>query len=151
MNEIHFHLVVNHLPIIFPLVGLIVLVIGLISKSEDVKRTAYLIFVMGALATILSMFSGEEAEESIEKLNIVSDQFIKIHEEAAETFAVLSYVLGLISALWLWFSFKRKNLTNTFSMIVIILVLIVLFFATQTGTTGGEIRHIEIREENPVK
>lgn len=151
MNEIHFHLVVNHLPIIFPFVGLIVLIIGLISKSEDVKRTAYLIFVMGALATMLSMFSGEEAEESIEKLNIVSDQFIKIHEEAAEIFAVFSYILGLISALWLWFSFKRKNLTNTFSMIVIILVLIVLFFATQTGTTGGEIRHTEIREENPVK
>jgi hypothetical protein len=34
MNGAHWHLVVNHLPIIFPIVGVIVMITGLISKSE---------------------------------------------------------------------------------------------------------------------
>lgn len=52
MNEAHWHLVVNHLPIIFPIVGVIVMIAGLISKSEAVKRTAHLIFIMGALTAM---------------------------------------------------------------------------------------------------
>ena len=38
------YLVVNHLPILVPVVGVIVMVKGLISTSEAVKRTSYLIF-----------------------------------------------------------------------------------------------------------
>lgn len=37
MNSAHLHLVVNHLPIIFPIVGVIVMITGLVSKSEAVK------------------------------------------------------------------------------------------------------------------
>ena len=43
MNGAHWHLVVNHLPIVFPIVGVILLVTGLLSKSQAVKRTAFMI------------------------------------------------------------------------------------------------------------
>jgi hypothetical protein len=46
MNEAHWHLVVNHLPIIFPIVGVIVMVTGIVSKSEAVKRTSFLILII---------------------------------------------------------------------------------------------------------
>ena len=49
MNGAHLHLVVNHFPIIFPVVGIIVMITGMISKSEAVKRTAYLIFTIGVV------------------------------------------------------------------------------------------------------
>ena len=99
MNGAHWHLVVNHLPIIFPIVGVIVMITGLISKSEAVKRTAFMIFVFGALAAIAAMNTGEGAEEVVENINGVSENFIESHEEAAETFAILSYILGGISLL----------------------------------------------------
>lgn len=41
MNEAHFHLVVNHLPIIFPIVGVIVWLTGFFSKSEAVKHILF--------------------------------------------------------------------------------------------------------------
>lgn len=148
MNEAHFHLVVNHLPIIFPLVGIIILIIGLISKSDAVNRTAYIIFILGAISAIISMVSGEGAEEVVEKINGISETYIKAHEESAEVFAILIYILGGISIIGLWTSFKNKSVSNVIPFVTIAFALVVLFFARQTGTTGGEIRHTEIRGDN---
>lgn len=150
MNAAHWHLVVNHLPIIFPLVGVIVLVTGLISKSEAVKRTAFMIFIFGALASIAAMTTGEGAEEVVEKINGVTENYIKSHEETAETFALLSYILGGISLLGLWASFKQKTFSNIAAIGTLVFAFVVLFFGKQTGTTGGEIRHTEIRNGNAV-
>jgi uncharacterized membrane protein len=145
MNDAHFHLVVNHLPIIFPLVGVIILITGLIAKSEAVKRTAYMVFSIGAVTTIAAMTSGEGAEEVVENINGISESFIEKHEEAAELFALLSYVLGGLSLIGLWASFKQKTFSSIVSIAVLGMAFIVLVFAKQTGTTGGEIRHDEIR------
>lgn len=146
MNGAHFHLVVNHLPIIFPLVGLIVLFSGIFSKSEAVKRTAYLIFVLAAIAAAVSMSSGEEAEEVVEHLSGISENYIETHEEAAETFALLCYISGALAIAGFWASYTGKKFANTIAVVIAAFTLIVLFFAKQTGTTGGEIRHTEIRE-----
>jgi uncharacterized membrane protein len=148
MNDAHLHLVVNHLPIIFPLVGVIVLVVGFLSKSEAVKRTAYLIFVLGAFGALAAMSTGEGAEEIIEELDKSSHDLIHEHEEIAEKLALLSYVLGVLSIAGLWASFKQKTFAKLISFAVIIVAVIVLFFAQQTGTTGGEIKHTEIRGDS---
>jgi uncharacterized membrane protein len=150
MNEAHWHLVVNHLPIVFPIVGVIVMVTGLISKSEAVKRTAFMIFIFGAFAAIVAMSTGEGAEEVVEKISGVTENYIESHEETAETFAILSYILGCISLLGLWASFKQKTFSSIISIGTLVFAFVVLFFAKQTGTTGGEIRHTEIRSGNNV-
>lgn len=148
MNEAHFHLAVNHLPIIFTIVGIIVLVTGLISKSEAVKRTAYLIFTIGALTSIAAMTSGEGAEDIVEKIDGVKESFIETHEEAAELFSTLTYILGGLSLLGLLASFKKKTFSKTISIVTLLFAFVVLFFGIETGTTGGEIRHTEIRGDN---
>jgi len=148
MNGAHWHLVVNHLPIIFPIVGVILMVTGLISKSEAVKRSAYMIFIFGAVAAIAAMSTGEGAEEVTENINGVTENFIKSHEETAEIFALLSYILGSISILGLWAGFKQKSFSSLISIATLVFAFVVLFFGKQTGTTGGEIRHTEIRSGN---
>jgi uncharacterized membrane protein len=147
MNEAHFHLVINHLPIIFPIVGLIVLITGFISKSEAVKRTSYLVFIIGSLITVVAMESGEGAEDIAEQIRDVSKTYIENHEEAAEMFSISSYVLGVLSLIGLWASFNQKSFANSIASIILVFVFLVLFFAKQTGTTGGEIRHPEIRPD----
>ena len=148
MNGAHWHLVVNHLPIIFPIVGVIVMITGLISKSEAVKRTAFMIFIFGALASLIAMNTGEGAEELVENINGITEYDIESHEEAAELFAMLSYILGGISLLGLWASFKQKTFSSLISIGTLVFAFVLLFFAKQTGTTGGEIRHTEIRSGN---
>ena len=145
MNNAHLHLVVNHLPIIFPIVGTIILLIGIFTKSETSKRNAYIIFILGALASIAAMATGEGAEETVENIQGVSENLIKTHEEAAELFAGLSYVLGGISLLGLLASFKNFAFNKFMPYVVLVIAAASLYFAQEAGRTGGEIRHSEIR------
>ncbi len=150
MNEAHWHLLVNHLPIIFPIVGVIVMVTGIVSKSEAVKRTSFLIFIIGALTAIAAMNTGEGAEDVVEKIGGISESYIETHEESAETFSILSYILGGLSLFGLWASFKKKSFSDVLNIIILVFALVVLFFGKETGTTGGEIRHTEIRDGNNI-
>ena len=52
--------------------------------------------------------------------------------------------------LGLWASFKQKSYSSLISIATLIFAFVVLFFAKQTGTTGGEIRHTEIRSGNSI-
>lgn len=150
MNEAHFHLVVNHLPIIFPIVGIIVMITGLIFKSDAVKRTAFLIFIIGSLTSIAAMTSGEGAEEIVENISGVTENYIERHEESAELFSILTYILGGLSFLGLWASIKQKSFSNFLNIGILIFALVVIYFGKETGTTGGEIRHTEIRPDYQV-
>ncbi len=146
MNGAHFHLVVNHLPIIIPMAALIVLIVGLIIKSEVVKRTAYFLFVVGAICTMPAYASGEGAEEMAENLPGVTEQLIHEHEEKAEAFALFNYALGLISIVAVWASWKQKSFAKWLSILILAMALVVIFKGREVGTSGGEIRHTEIRK-----
>ncbi|MCB0516396.1 MAG: hypothetical protein R2798_02930 [Chitinophagales bacterium] len=145
MNAAHFHLIVNHFPIIAPIIGICVMLGGIILKSETVKRTAYCIFVIGAISAIFASLSGEGAEEVVEHLPGIDKHYIHNHEEAAETLAFLLYILGGLSIFGFYASLKNKAFAKFMPLVTLVFSLVVLFFAQKTGTTGGEIRHIEIR------
>ena len=147
MNDAHLHLVFNHFPIIIPIIGLLVMVTGFVFKSEVIKKTALGLFILGALFTLPAFGTGEDAEEVIEDLPGIEGKYIEAHEEAAETFAFVSYGLGFLSLFGFWANWKGKSYSNLLSVIVVLFAVVVLFFARETGTTGGEIRHPEIREE----
>ncbi|MFA9371283.1 MAG: hypothetical protein ACERIH_06195 [Labilibaculum antarcticum] len=145
MNGAHWHLAINHLPIIIPIIGLLIMLGGLFLKSEILKRAAYCIFILGAITVIAAFATGEGAEEVVEGIQGVDKHFIKVHEETAEVFSILLYVLGGFSLLGLWANWKRKSFSVLMPFLTIVLSVVTLLYAKQTGTTGGEIRHTEIR------
>ncbi len=146
MNSAHWHLVVNHIPIVFPMVGILVMFTGLLVKSGPIKRTSYFIFTLGSVAAIVAMTTGEGAEDVVEKMAGVSERSIETHEEAAELFSTMSYILGALSLVGLWASLKQKAAANTLNIVALMFAIVLVFFASRTGTTGGEIQHIEIRD-----
>ncbi len=148
MNQSYWHLVINHFPIIFPVAGVIVMITGLISNSDPVKRAAYLIFIIGSLCVFPTMETGEGAEEVVESVLGISEDYIETHEEAAESFAIYSYIFGVVSLFGLWVSFKRNQYSDKLSIVILIYACLVLYFAKEVGNTGGEIRHTEIRVES---
>ncbi len=145
MNDAHLHLVVNHFPIIGTILGLGILVIGIILKNNTVKSTAYALFVVAAVFAAFSMGTGEGAEELVEDMPSVGKQIIHEHEEMAEKLAIVLYVLGVISLAGLFLNYKKNSKAQLVSYVVLIVAIVGVFFAQQTGTTGGEIRHTEIR------
>jgi uncharacterized membrane protein len=146
MNGVHIHLVVNHFQIITPILALLILIAGFIFKSQIVKRVAFALFIFGALFTFAAMATGEGAEDMAEELEIASHLTIHAHEEHAEIFAILTYVLGAFSLVSLWSNVKGKDFAKVLAYVTLAFSLIVIYFAQQTGSSGGEIRHTELYE-----
>lgn len=145
MNDAHLHLLVNHFPIIGTLFGLGILISGMLLKNNSVKNTAYILFIVAAVFSAFSMGTGEGAEELVEDLPSIGKQIIHEHEEIAEKFAIIMYATGLFGLLSLYTSIKNHKLAKTVSFITLILALFAVVFAKSVGTTGGDIRHTEIR------
>lgn len=148
MNEAHFHLVVNHLPIVGILIGLLVLVTGFILKKPEVKVTALGIFIFSALVSFAAFYSGEGAEEIVDKIPGISETIINQHEESAELFFTIVLILGAVSLGTMLLEIKKSKLSKFGFILVILFVLAAGVLAKNVGTTGGEIRHTEIRYDS---
>ena len=146
MNDAHLHLAVNHLPIIIPIAAVVVLAAGFILKSEVVKRVSYFLFLVAAICTMPAFATGEGAEEVAEGLPGVTEHLIHEHEEKAEGFAILNYLLGLISLVGIWASWKQKQFEKWIAIVVFLFAIVVIIKGREVGTSGGEIRHTEIRK-----
>ena len=145
MNDAHLHLVVNHFPIIGAILGLGILITGIVLKNNSVKNTAYSLFIVAAIFAALSMGTGEGAEEMVEDMPSIGKHIIHEHEEMAEKLAIVLYLLGLISIVGIFTNMKNKPKANLVSYLAVTIGAVAVFLALQTGTTGGEIRHTEIR------
>ncbi|GIZ08204.1 DUF2231 domain-containing protein [Flavobacterium sp. UMI-01] len=149
MNDAHLHLMVNHFPIVGLIFGFGILISGLYFRNNGIKNTAYSLFVVAAITAFLSMATGEGAEEIVEDMPNIGHHIIHEHEEYAEKFALILYALGLLSLYGFYLNVKTHTRARLISIIVLVMAGIGLVFALQTGTSGGEIRHTEIREVNP--
>ncbi|WP_162128216.1 DUF2231 domain-containing protein [Flavobacterium phycosphaerae] len=147
MTEAHYHLVVNHFPIIGTILGLGILIAGILSKNTVLKNVAYVLFVIAAVFAAVSMATGEGAEEVVEDMPGIGKQIIHEHEEMAEKLALVLYVLGVVSLLGLYTNFKKHSKAQLVSFLALLVAVVAVFLAQQVGTSGGEIRHTEIRKE----
>ena len=150
MNDAHLHMVVNHFTIIGIIFGLGILIIGFFLNNNIIKNVAYGLFIVGAIFAAVSMSTGEGAEEIVEDFPNIGKNIIHEHEEIAEKLALVLYVLGVVSLVGLYLNFKKHSKATLISIIAITIAIVGVFFAQQTGTTGGEIRHTEIRATSTI-
>jgi uncharacterized membrane protein len=145
MNDAHLHMVVNHFPIIGTIFGFGILIIGLVLKNKTLINTSYVLFIVAAIFAALSMGTGEGAEELVEDMPNIGKQIIHEHEELAEKLAIVLYALASLSLLGLYLNFKNNIKAKLLSFFIVAISTIGLFLAQKVGTSGGEIRHTEIR------
>ena len=145
MNQAHLHMVFNHFPIIGLFFGIGILAFGIIRKQTILINTAYVMFLVCMIMGKATMMTGEGAEEIVEELGISHD-IIHEHEEIAETFMKILYALGIFSILGLTANLKKHTKATIVSYIVLILAIGSAILSKNVGTSGGEIRHTEIRQ-----
>lgn len=148
MNDAHLHLAFNHFPIMGTIFGLGILSTGIITKNNSIKNVSYVLFIIAAIFALLSMSTGEGAEELVEEMPNVGHHIIHEHEEAAEKLALALYLLGAVSIIGLYANIKNHSKAKLVSFIAIVLALVGVVLAKGVGTSGGEIRHTEIRENS---
>ncbi len=154
MSAEHLHLLLNHGPIFAVAFALPLLLYGVIRRNSTVSKVALLGFVAAAVLAIPVYLSGEEAEHAVEELPGVSHDYIEEHEEAAELTLWLVSGLGLASAVVLFLSRKKPQMSNGLLAVVLLASIGVFISIAYTNNLGGKIRHSELRsggamQQNP--
>ncbi len=145
INGAHWHLLVNHFPIIGGLMATTVLGFGLFRNNESVIRLSLGLFVLMSIATFITNQTGEQAEHYLESINALDKTIFREHEEAADWANIGMYLTGGLSLLTLFWQRARQL---TFLPLVILIVAIITFgLMANAGRLGGLIRHKELRSE----
>lgn len=145
MDQTHIHLVITHLPIFGSLLGALVLIHGIWTKSVQTKIAAFNLFILSAIGAGIAYFTGEGAEEAVENIQGISENIIDQHEDFA-MFALISLiVLGVSSLLALLVANKNNTLTRITTIATLCISLVSFGLVARTGYLGGQIRHSEIR------
>lgn len=145
MNSAHLHLIVNHLPVISVLFALGFLFFGLLRKRDGLIMAGLVISLIVGLTAIPAYLSGEEAEDVVEQWG-VGHEVIHEHEEKAETAFYVAIVLGILAAGVLIAGPKKPALKKGGTWAVLVVALVTAVLMAGTATSGGEIRHPEIRD-----
>ncbi len=148
MNAAHLHLVLNHIPVIGSAIAIFVLLIGILKKSDDVKKVSVLILILTALITIPVYLTGEKAQAKVEgNYEDVDEDLIKAHEDFALYSFIAMDIAGAIALVSMFLFKKPKQLSNTFAFFLFVLLIIVNGMMAYTANLGGKIHHPEIRED----
>lgn len=149
MNDAHIHLVVNHFPIIGAIFALGVLLFGIILSSNPTKNVAYVLFIVVAVFAFISDKTGGGAAHMLKEMPNVDlgKDTIKTHAQLGGKFALVSYLLGVVSLVGLFLNIKKNSREKLVSFLVLIIAAVALYLGKEVGTTGGEIRHTEIRND----
>lgn len=144
MNYSHLHLMLNHIPVIGVPLVLFFLGWGIKKQEAVMTKMALFILVLVSLMVIPVYFTGEPAEERIEHLAGVSEDYIAPHEEAAEIALTLTVLAGLSAMVSLWFYSdpKKKNILPRLTFVTGSIAFVSLLY---TANLGGKVRHTELR------
>jgi len=144
-NAAHWHLVLNHLPVVGSLAALLLLAWAWVKNTDDLKRTAVASLVLVALVTLPAFLTGEPSERYLKGLQGVSSRWMSNHEDLAEVALWVNLLVGA-AALAALICFRKRNLFPRWTVGVLLAAcLVVCGLMLRTASFGGKIRHAEIR------
>lgn len=145
MTAAHYHLALNHIPVLGSVFGTILLAYGLWRRQEPVQNLMLgFLAVIGAIA-IPVYLTGEPAEEIVEGLAGVSHDAIEVHESWGQYAFIASIVTGVASLLVLTLRLVGRRLARWMIPGVLALSLVTTGIMVYTANLGGKINHEELR------
>ncbi|MBZ5551163.1 MAG: hypothetical protein LAO21_00485 [Acidobacteriia bacterium] len=145
MNLAHVHLLLNHIPVLGTGFGLILFIVALLRKSEELRKACHGTFVVVALLAIPAYLTGDPAERVVKNLPGVSKSIIEAHDDAASASLIALSILGVVSMVGFILMWKSRPVPQWFTILLLALALIVTGMMAWTANLGGQIRHTEVR------
>lgn len=146
MNLAHVHLLLNHMPVVGSIIGLLLLLWAFLRGSDELKRASLALFVAAAVVSVPVFLTGEPAEELTENLPGVSEAVIERHEDSAVLSLIAAEVLGAISLFGLILAWRSREKAARWTMALSLAAsLVTVGLMAWTANLGGQIRHTEIR------
>lgn len=144
MNVVHLHLLLNHFPIIGAVLGVLILAVAVLRRSDDIGKLALWLFALIGATSIVVFLTGEPAEDLVERLPGFSKAITEQHEEVALVATIAMGALGAF-ALILLVAFRKRPLASWTGPITLVLALGATGLMGYAANLGGQVRHTEIR------
>jgi hypothetical protein len=114
------------------------------TRNAQTKMASFDVFILAGIGAATSYFTGEGAEEAVEKLGGISKDLIHEHEESAEITMIILAILAVAALIALIATFKKSRFAGMMATVCLVIALTGFAFAVRTGWLGGQIRHTEI-------
>ena len=151
MNPAHWHLVLNHTPVVGSMFAFGLLGWAIFRRSEELKRVGLAAVVLVAVLTIPAYLTGEPAFEAImeilEATPFDEDPLVKAHQNAAGIAFIAAVVAAVIALAGLIRGRGGKPLSGRIVVAVFALAAITAGLMGRAANFGGTIQHSEIRGE----
>lgn len=146
MNGAHLHLLLNHMPILGSLFGLVLLLVALVRRQPALVKAGLVTLLVAAVLAVPVNLTGEGAEEVVENYPGVTRALIHEHEEAAE---LAVWALGLTGALALGSLLLSRGHARATLLTRLTLASAFVSFGlmARAGNLGGQIMHPETRSD----
>jgi hypothetical protein len=147
VNVAHLHLLLNHVPTVGAVVALGLLLVAFVRRDEPLKRVGLEVLFAIAVLTLPVYMSGVGAYEKMRDQPDMSQDAIRIHQDAALAgFTVMEFA-GFIGWVALWQSRRRNGPAPGLVPAATVLTIVALALMARAANLGGDIHHPEIRSE----
>lgn len=151
MDQVHIHLLITHLPIFGSILGGLVLLHGIGTKSDQAKIAGYYVLIVSSIGAGISYLTGEGAEEAIEDIQGVAKNMIEQHEDFSVYALVALIAVGVVSLVGLYLITKKSSMASMVAILALVFASISFGLVARTGYLGGQIRHTEIGTASDVQ
>jgi uncharacterized membrane protein len=147
VNLAHLHLLLNHVPTVGSVVAMGLLVLALVRRDEPLKHAGLEVLFVIAVLTLPVYMSGVAAHQKLRNQPDVSDDAMRVHQDAALAGFAVTEFAGFVAWIALWQSRRRGRAARGLVPAVLLLSIVALALMARAATLGGDIRHPEIRAD----
>ena len=146
MNLAHIHIILNHVPSLGSIAGLLLLAAGIYKKDEALKQFAYGVLVLITMAVLPTYITGAESQRIVDKNPSYSAGMVQLHQNAAMITLLCMTAAGMFAWLGIW-EYRRHSRSGPLTtMATLISTMAAVAAVLVTASIGGKISHLEIRE-----
>lgn len=145
LNMAHWHLLLNHIPILGAMFITLLFIVALIFRNTFLQKVSLWFLAGVALITAVTYVTGERSVSIVQSLPNVSTAMIQAHKQAAQLGLILMFITGVIALGGALLYSRRPKLPRFLLTIVLVILLLNSALFTYIGFLGGQITHPEIR------
>ena len=146
MNGAHLHLLLNHFPIITPLLAIPITAIGVWRQSPPVQKVGLSLLTLTIAMGAAAYFTGSPAGEILKDYSGINRTALDNHALAAPYVFLGNGLVALASLLLLRKLSKEQTPSRLAWGAYFVLSLWALTIVLQTARLGGQIKHEETQE-----
>jgi uncharacterized membrane protein len=144
LNLAHWHLLLNHFPIIGTIIALALFLASFVGENQDLRRASFIVFAGVAFLSIGTFLTGFGARAMLMGKPGISDALIQRHEGSAMLTIWFVEITGALAAIGLWQYHRLKRPAHWTVTAVLFAALLTVGLVARTGNTGGDISHPEL-------